>query len=232
MCILACIWIDLRAPTYHEQALQLFDDVLSESPCDRSAILGKSKILRFREEPAAALSLVSLLSRSRPRDCGVLMEVIRCEIDSGCHRSALQKLQFISDDLDLYNSQTAAIRSVIWQLIGECQTSTFSESPGTAYASLIRSLKYDATNADTYTLLGRFYEAFRNDTHRANKCYQKAFELDFKQIFAAERLAEQFSFLEEWELVEVIALRACMAPICGRNPKNWPQRALGLVYLV
>ena len=89
--------------------------------------------------------------------------------------------------------------------------------------------------APAYTSLGIFYADIANDIARANKCFQKAFEISAGEIEAAERLARNFAESKEWELVEIVARRVAEADkkrsIPGKGV-SWPHSAIGVVELV
>lgn len=118
-----------------------------------------------------------------------------------------------------------------------------------AYKYFIMALKQNSTYAPAFTSLGVYYAEFVSppDPTRASKCFQKAFELDPREAYAARRLAEGFAEEREWDLVEVVArrtidgeggLEAGMkdgdALTIGRYlPTNaWAWRAVGVVELV
>jgi superkiller protein 3 len=118
-----------------------------------------------------------------------------------------------------------------------------------AYKFLIASLKSSATYAPAFTSLGVYYSEYASppDLNRSSKCFQKAFELDPREAFAARRLAEGFAEDREWDLVEVIARRTIEGEggtdggIKGTEaetaaqylPTNtWAWKALGIVELV
>ncbi len=71
------------------------------------------------------------------------------------------------------------------------------------------ALKRASTFAPAFTSLGIYYSEFLSppDPNRASKCFQKAFELDPREVDAAQRLAEGFAEEGEWDLVEVVARR-------------------------
>lgn len=74
-----------------------------------------------------------------------------------------------------------------------------------------------------------------NDHVRADKCFQRAFELDAGEIDAAERLATDFADSGQWDLVEVVARRVLEASrkrVSTRREVSWPHRALGVAELV
>ena len=82
------------------------------------------------------------------------------------------------------------------------------------------------------------YYGTKGDNVRATKCFQKAFELDAREIQAAKILAENFAQEEEWELLAVVAERL----IKGEGSQvgqgisiiqnSWAWKALGIVDMV
>lgn len=103
------------------------------------------------------------------------------------------------------------------------------------YSYFISALQSNQNFAPAYTALGIFYADITEDTTRANKCFQKAFELSAGEVEAAERLARSFAESREWELVEIVARRVADADKKRSVPGNgvsWPQSAIGVVELV
>ena len=89
--------------------------------------------------------------------------------------------------------------------------------------------------APAYTSLGYFYADIMSDKPRANKCFQRAFEISAGEVEAAERLARSFAESREWELVEIVARRVAEADKKRSVPGkglSWPQSAIGVVELV
>lgn len=116
-----------------------------------------------------------------------------------------------------------------------------------AYKHFITSLKRSSTFAPAFTSLGIYYAEFATppDPKRANKCFQKAFELDPREGDAARRLAEGFAEERDWDLVEVVAqrtidgeggLNAGLESTAGATrylPVNaWAWKAIGVVEMV
>lgn len=103
------------------------------------------------------------------------------------------------------------------------------------HSYFISALQNNQNFAPAYTSLGIFYADIMEDTTRANKCFQKAFELSAGEVEAAERLARSFAEGREWELVEIVARRVADADKKRSDPGksiSWPQSAIGVVELV
>ena len=117
-----------------------------------------------------------------------------------------------------------------------------------AYRQFIASLKYSPNFAPAFTSLGIYYlEGISPpDTNRSTKCFQKAFELDAREVDAAQRLANAFAEDREWDLVQVIAQRVIegegglggglsdsQVALARFKPTNaWAWKAVGVVELV
>jgi superkiller protein 3 len=101
----------------------------------------------------------------------------------------------------------SSIASVIGML---SEALPLGETKEKAYQHFITSLKRSPSFAPAFTSLGIYYAEFTSppDPNRASKCFQKAFELDAREVDSARRLAEGFAEEREWDLVEVIAKRA------------------------
>ena len=97
------------------------------------------------------------------------------------------------------------------------------------------ALQNNQNYAPAYSSLGVFYADIMHDTSRANKCFQRAFEISAGEVEAAERLARSFAESREWELVEIVARRVAEADKKRSVPGkgiSWPQSAIGVVELV
>lgn len=102
------------------------------------------------------------------------------------------------------------------------------------YAYFIAALQKNQNFAPAYTSLGIFYADIVGDNGRADKCFQKAFELSAGEVEAAERLAKSFADSKEWEFVGIIAQRVADADKKRSVPGkavSWPHSALGVVEL-
>lgn len=125
--------------------------------------------------------------------------------------------------------------------------SSLDDYSADAYRFYIASLKASSTFAPAFTSLGIHYLIASSppDRARALKCFQKAFELDSRETYAAEQLATGFANEGAWSLVEVVARRT----IQGNNVEvdlpgfeaedddpysalTWAWKAVGAVELV
>lgn len=128
-------------------------------------------------------------------------------------------------------------------------TSCEGDNADKAYRHFIASLKCSPSFAPAFTSLGIYYLEGLSppDTTRATKCFQKAFELDAREVDAAQRLAHAFAEEREWDLVNVVAQRVIegegglggglsdpqATALARYKPTNaWAWKALGVVELV
>ncbi len=79
----------------------------------------------------------------------------------------------------------------------------------TAHSHFVTALRRYPTYASAFTSIGIYYleEASPPDFDRAQRCFQKAFDLDATQGEAAHRLVLGLAEEREWALVDIIAKR-------------------------
>ena len=180
-------------------------------------------------------------------------------------KMGLQGLQGVHATLKTLDNRELDTARCLWRLgkcyldIGGASYDILFPSPMTgcvaedrreeAYKYFISSLKFSTTYAPAFTSLGIYYSEYASppDLTRASKCFQKAFELDPREAFAARKLAEGFAQDREWDLVEVVARRTIEGeggidagikepagePATRYLPTNaWAWKALGIVELV
>lgn len=139
-----------------------------------------------------------------------------------------------------------------WMIGGECGSVSAdradAESKEHAEDWFMASIRALPTFAPAYTSLGICYtDATPPDEERAQKCFQKAFELDATEADAARRLATGYADDDEWALVRAIATRVMEGEggvdgVAGGEvmnakgrfaPKNgWAWKALGSTEMV
>jgi superkiller protein 3 len=94
----------------------------------------------------------------------------------------------------------------------------------------VASLKLDATYAPAFTSLGHYYTK-NGDSSRASKCFQKAFEIDVREVDAARMLANKFAEEEAWELLAVVSNRL-ITEVKEMGGDLWARKGLGIVEMV
>lgn len=226
--------------------------------------MGRAYIRETAKQWQEAAALFDKVSDLLPEDTKVGLrsreEYGWCLCHSGEVQSAIAVLQVVLDSLKaIEEDRSLDVARCLWRL-GTCHwdldgelyeplTSRPHWYVGTlhkedAYKYFIASLKANSSFAPAFTSLGIYYGEFANppDPTRAAKCFQKAFELDAREVEAARRLARSFADDKEWDLVEVVAKRtiegeggldAGLGTETRYLPTNaWAWKALGVVELV
>ncbi|EIW82901.1 TPR-like protein, partial [Coniophora puteana RWD-64-598 SS2] len=244
--------VHLHPPRHHPRAIHLVEAALAQNAQRSRSLITKGYIMQNASRWQEAADLASRKARVI-QDNTLLAEeeyswcVSRLEGRIVEGLAGLQSVKATLEGLHEKDSSHAEdIARCVWR-IGECNWANGDAEA--AYASFIACLKSATNYAPAYTSLGIYYSTPKSDgamdATRANKCFQKAFELDPREVDAARRLAEGFANEQEWDLVEVIARRTIegeggttdaggtTAGAIGRYvPMNtWAWKALGIVEL-
>lgn len=235
--------VHLHPPKYHSIASPIIDEVLSHHPTNVLSLLGRAAILQAEEKWIEAktvyLRVIDILPEDENDRLRAVEEAAWCLFQCGQFVDALTSLQSTLVSLnDLPGRETDRARC-LWR-IGQCYWNINVEGRQESYRSYIASLKEDPTFAPAFTSLGIYYtEISPPDPNRALKCFQKAFELDFRQAEAAKRLIEGFAVDQEWDLVDVVACRTIeglplqTSDTAGLRPTHvWAWKAVGVVELI
>ncbi|TCD60261.1 Superkiller protein 3 [Steccherinum ochraceum] len=209
---LATSLVHLFPPKHHPRALRVLDEILTEDPDNVPGLMGRAYTLQYANKWSEAKLLFDRVAELLPDD---LYDGIRaqeesawCSAQSHDPDSAAKSLKSILNGLESLESRETDQARCWWRL-GQCYWKVGESSREEAYRHFITALKRSATFAPAFTSLGIYYVEFASppDPKRANKCFQRAFELDPREGDAARRLAEGFAEEREWDLVEVVAQR-------------------------
>ncbi|TFK75308.1 TPR-like protein [Pluteus cervinus] len=241
--------VHLFPPKHHTRALSIIDDVLTSDPESAHCLMGRAYILETAEQWREAVDLFDKVSNLLPEDRKVGLrareEAAWCQFRSGELQSAIATLQGVLDSLKaVKEDRSLDVARCLWRL-GTCHWDLDGGlHKEDAYKYFISSLKANSSFAPAFTSLGIYYGEFADppDPTRAAKCFQKAFELDAREVEAAQRLARSFADDKEWDLVEVVAKRtiegeggldAGLGTETRYLPTNaWAWKALGVVELL
>ncbi|KAL5485002.1 SKI3 [Sanghuangporus weigelae] len=245
--------VHLFPPKHHICAIRILDEVLSLDPSNVPCLMGRGYVLEAARKwnEAADLFLkvaiqmrddvdVGLVAREQHAWC--LIEKEQPELET-----AIAELQSVLDQIEVLDGYEER-KARLWWRLGQCYWRLEAEKKETAYRHFITSLKLSPSFAPAFTSLGIYYleNASPSDPARAAKCFQKAFELDAREVEAAQRLAHSFAEEREWDLVEVVARRTIegegglsgglgsdeATAITKYKPTNaWAWKALGVVEL-
>ena len=238
---LASALIKHQAPRYHQDAKQLFEEILTRKPTTTTALSGIGLILEEDEDYDEAVLFLDRALRGDPENIKIRAELAWCRaLSKGMLMTGLVELE---DTLRLINQQKPIdlpmkaetlyrIGFCQWQLKDQLYPRDQKDGP---YKYFIDSVKTDPSFAPAYTMLGIFFEEYGRSRKRARTAFQKAFELSTSEIEAARRLARIFADNGEWDLVELVARRvdgsgkAIPAPGSKKPAHSWPFAALGVV---
>ncbi|KZT27982.1 TPR-like protein [Neolentinus lepideus HHB14362 ss-1] len=249
--ILAMSLVHLFPPKHHARAIPILDDVLSQDPNNVACLMGRGYVLQNAGKWAEATDFfkraVTCATRDPDTHVRAMEECAWCGIQLGSLAEASTSLREVLDLLEsMKNKEVDKARC--WWRLGRCLWEMGDDRREEAYRMFITSLKHSPSYAPAFTSLGIYYAdfVFPPDPTRASKCFQKAFELDAREAYAARRLAEGFAEDREWDLVEVVARRTiegegglsggvdgAVQTAAGRYlPTNaWAWKALGVVEL-
>lgn len=238
--ILATALVQYQSPLHHSEAKSHFENVLQHRPSDSSSLMGIGLIL---EEQGEYLEAIGFLNRSLELapDVRIKAEVAWCKALIGDYDTCLYELEACLPDMQGANTRIKSLKSQTLYRIGTClwerdTSKAARKDRNGAYARFLSSVQVDMSNAPAYTSLGIYYADYSKDHKRAQKCFQKAFELSASEVGAAERLATYFARSREWGLVEAVAqkiIESGNVNASGQLKKgtSWPFSALGIVQL-
>ncbi|TDL26128.1 TPR-like protein [Rickenella mellea] len=249
--ILATGLVHLFPPKHHARALRVIEDVLQREADNTGGLMGRAYVLQAAGKFAEAAELFNKVSEKLPDDMDVGLEAKEefawCKVQMGKLDDGAHQLQSVRDQRELIEGEGEKTARVWWRL-GKCYWDMGEATREESYRHFITALKRCPTFAPAFTSLGIYYSEFATppDPNRSSKCFQKAFELDAREVVAARRLASGFAEEREWDLVEVVARRtiegegnfdsglgeAEKASMARYRPMNaWAWKAVGAVEL-
>lgn len=248
---LATSLVHLFPPKHHARALLIIEEVLSQSPDNVACLMGHAYVLqaakRWKDASVLFAKVDNLLQNDLEIGLRAQEENAWCLCQIQDFETGLQGLLGVHETLQTLDDRKLDIARCLWRL-GKCYWDIGDSRREDAYGYFIASLKSNATYPPAFTSLGIYYSEYASprDAIRASKCFQKAFELDPREAFAARKLAEGFAEDREWDLVEVVAQRtiegeggldagikgAWAEPATRYLPTNaWAWKALGIIEL-
>ncbi|TFK54052.1 TPR-like protein [Heliocybe sulcata] len=248
---LATSLVHLFPPKHHARAVPILDDVLSKDATNVPCLMGRGYVLQHAGKWSDAHEFFERAVASAANDTDVHVRAMEesawCRVQAGELEEASTSLRGVLEILEPMNNKEED-RARCWWRLGRCLWKMGDDRREEGYRMFITSLKSSPSYAPAFTSLGIYYADFVSppDPTRASKCFQKAFELDAREAYAARRLAEGFAEDQEWDLVEVVARRTiegegglsggvdgAVQSAAGRYlPTNaWAWKALGVVDL-
>lgn len=241
---LATALVFYQSPRNHQEAKNLFDDVLSRDPNSTQALIGVGLIFEEEEEYSEAVDFLDRALERAPENLRVRSEAAWVKALKGDHQASAAELEtcigLITAKGDGYKDLLAQTQYRLGICIWEMDSSKAARKnrgPGSAYSYFLESLKNNLNLAPSYTSLGIYFADYAKDKKRARKCFQKAVELSPSEVTSAERLARSFADEADWDRVELVAQRIVdsgkVKPPPGSKRKgiSWPFSALGVAEL-
>ncbi|KAJ3841697.1 TPR-like protein [Lentinula raphanica] len=250
--ILATSLVHLFPPKHHSRALKIIDEILATSPLHIAGLMGKGYILEATSSWSEAAEYFSkvleLLGEEHDEGLRAKEERAWCISKAGAVQEGIDRLEEVLRILNDLEGRDHDRARCHWRL-GKCLWDLDSPKTLQGYQNFITALKCDPNHAPAFTSLGIYYSEYVSppDPARASKCFQKAFELDPREVDAAYRLAKGFADEREWDLVEVVARRTIEGEggldgglqkaednVAGKYlPTNiWAWKALGILNLI
>ncbi|KAL0571344.1 Superkiller protein 3 [Marasmius crinis-equi] len=210
--VLATSLVHLFPPKHHRRAKGIIEEILTVSPDNVPALMGRGYILEEEKQWKEAAEIFARVQTLVPEED---FESIRpreehawCLTRLGDMHEGIPLLEEVLKSLNEHDGTEHDRARCNWRL-GKSHWDLDGEKRGEAYKYFIVALKCDPDYAPAFTSLGLHYSEYADppDPTRASKCFQKAFELDPRESVAASRLARGFADEQDWDLVEVVARR-------------------------
>ncbi|PNY23415.1 Superkiller protein 3, partial [Tolypocladium capitatum] len=240
---LATALVYYQSPRHHQEAKNLFDEVLQHDETSTSALIGVGLIFEEEEEYDQAIDFLSRALQRDESNLRVKSEAAWVKALKGDWQTAkdellqcIRPLEQKGASKELLADTQYRIGSCMWNLDTSRQARRQRKGE-CAYAYWLAALNNNLNHASTYTSLGIFYNDYAKDRKRARRCFQKALELSSSEVVAAERLARSFAEDGDWDRVELVAQRIVdsgkVKPPPGSKRKgiSWPFAALGVAEL-
>ena len=237
---LANALITYQAPRYHQDAKQLFEEILTRKPTATTPLSGIGMILEDDEDYGEAVLFLDRALKRDPENMRIRAELAWCRaLSKDMLMTGLAELEDTLRRIDKQKPVNLPMKAETLYRIGFCQWLLNDplyprDQKDGPYRYFMESGKANPSFAPAYTMLGIFFEEYGRSRRRARTAFQKAFELSTSEIEAAHRLARIFADNGEWDLVELVAHRvegsgkAIPAPGSKKKAHAWPFAALGV----
>ncbi|KAG0633574.1 hypothetical protein HOY80DRAFT_991029 [Tuber brumale] len=235
--ILARALIHYQSPKHHDEAKALFEDVLQRNSKYGSALVGLGLILEEQHNYVGAADFLGQALDLDPDDLKIMSEVAWCDVLRGNFLEGLSRLKGCLRQITGVDARSRDFKAQVLWRIGQALWSSDEQcraDRSASYHYFRSAIESNQNFAPAYTSLGIYYQDIAGNSGRADRCFQKAFEISAGELEAAERLARNFAESREWELVEIVARRAAEADkkrsVPGKGV-SWPHSAIGVVEL-
>lgn len=231
-----------QSPKNHPEAKSIFEKLLEKDSSSTPALIGIGLIYEEEEEYDAAIKFFDRALMNDGSSIRIKTEAAWAKALSGDYATGKKELYKCLSEMDRKDLRYRDLLAQTQYRYGVClwnvdATLSSRKDRNGAYAYYLAALKTNASFAPAYTSLGIYYADYCKDNKRAEKCFQKAFELSSSEVESAERLVRIFAGKRDWELVEVVARRVVdsgkVRPAPGSKKKGicWPFSALAVAEL-
>ncbi|ABN65293.2 antiviral protein [Scheffersomyces stipitis CBS 6054] len=236
---LADIYTQQDTPKNFNKALELYNKILDFSPDSVNARVGKGLILIENGKYAESKMLLEGVVQKHQDNVVAQVEYYWCSILLNDHESGRKGLYSALEKINGVDNLSKERRSVIrWRIAQSyyVEDSSNAHNLSNAYSVLIEALKDSRSYAPIYTLLGILFKDYYSDSARAQRCFYKAFELDYGETTAAKYIVEELSSKDEWGLAQTIcerivnsedAMESISKSAKDNKDRSWPYRVLG-----
>jgi len=231
-----------QTPRHHQEAKNIFDDVLARDPLSTPALIGVGLIWEEEEEYDQAIDFLERAISRDTTNLRVRTEAAWVKALKGDYAQGKAELEVCIPLITEKRPPSKELLAQTQYRLGYCvwhldPSKSARKSRSGAYAHFLDALKSNLSYAPAYASLGVYYADYAKDNKRARRCFQKAIELSSSEVDAAERLARIFADAGDWDRVELVAQRIVdsgkVKPPPGSKRKgiSWPFAALGVAEL-
>ncbi|ODN74406.1 hypothetical protein L202_06809 [Cryptococcus amylolentus CBS 6039] len=203
-------------PKHHKRATRILETVLTAKPGNIEARFSRAQVFQYAGDWISAREHFQQVLDSSQDEKAIITakeEVGWCLVNEGkleAGRDVLEEVVGIRDGKnEREKEEEAKERSRAWYRLGQTEWRIGDdEAKANAEEWFMASIRANPSHAASYTALGTCYSSANPPDHeRALKCYQRAFELDATEAYAAHRLAVGYANEDEWAQVRLIAVR-------------------------
>ncbi|WVQ72893.1 hypothetical protein IAR50_002454 [Cryptococcus sp. DSM 104548] len=203
-------------PKHHKRATRILETVLTTQPENTEARFSRAQVYQHAGDwTAAREQFQRVLDEAQDEKATITAkeEVGWCLVNEGqleAGRDVLEEVVAVRDGKSEREKEgEAKERGRAWYRLGQTEWK-IGDDEAKAHAEewFMASIRANPAHAASYTALGTCYaSASPPDHERALKCYQRAFELDATEAYAAHQLAKGYADEDEWAQVRLIAVR-------------------------
>lgn len=237
---LATALVYYQSPRHHQRSKTLFQNILDRKPKLTAALLGTGLIYEEDDDFEEAIKFLQPAQERDPENLRIRSELSWCRARAGDFSYGLEQFESILDVIEAEKPVNKKMKAEILYRIAYCKwyidtSMTARKSRDGAYKNLMASVTANASYAPAWALLGIFFQDYTKKRENARKALRTAFELSPSELVPAERLANDYANVGEWDFVELVAQRVVASdaakvwPGSKKKAPSWPHAAMGVV---